>query len=69
MNMKSWVGWACLGVAFLTLNACEEDEHVCTLPAFAGFRIEPLVWNPGDSVCRLLRDSALSRWFGIPVTL
>ena len=59
MNMKSWVGWACLGVAFLTLNACEEDEHVCTLPAFAGFRIEPLVWNPGDSVTITAVQSSL----------
>ena len=50
MKTKFWIGMACLGVAVMALPSCEEDEHVCSLPAFAGFRIEPLVWSPGDSV-------------------
>lgn len=48
--MKSLMRLACLGAAAMTFVACEEDKHICTLPSFAGFRIEPTVWNAGDSV-------------------
>ena len=50
MNMKFLKIAACAAVAVAALSACEEDKHVCALPGFAGFRIEPLVWQPGDSV-------------------
>ena len=50
MNMKFLKIAACAAVAVAALSACEEDKHVCVLPGFAGFRIEPLVWQPGDSV-------------------
>ena len=50
MEMKSLMRLACLGAAAMTFVACEEDKHICTLPSFAGFRIEPTVWNAGDSV-------------------
>ena len=50
MEMKSLMRLACLGAVAMAFVACEEDEHVCTLPSFAGFRIEPTVWNAGDSV-------------------
>ena len=48
--MKSLMRLACLGAVAMTFVACEEDKHICTLPSFAGFRIEPTVWNAGDSV-------------------
>ncbi len=50
MEMKSLMRLAWLGAAAMALAACGEDEHVCTLPSFAGFRISPVVWNAGDSV-------------------
>lgn len=48
--MKSLMRLACLGAVAMAFVACEEDKHICTLPSFAGFRIEPTVWNAGDSV-------------------
>ena len=53
MEMKSLMRLACLGAAAMTFVACEEDKHICTLPSFAGFRIEPTVWNAGDYCIRL----------------
>ena len=50
MEMKSLMRLACLGAVAMAFVACEEDKHICTLPSFAGFRIEPTVWNAGDSV-------------------
>ena len=50
MEIKSLMRLACLGAVAMTFVACEEDKHICTLPSFAGFRIEPTVWNAGDSV-------------------
>ncbi len=47
--MKSLRRLACLGAAVVAFAACEED-HVSIIPTFSGFRIEPLVWNAGDSV-------------------
>ena len=41
MKMKSLMRLACLGAVAMTFVACEEDKHICTLPSFAGFRIEP----------------------------
>lgn len=50
---------ACAAVAALALSACD-DEHVCSLPAFAGFRINPLTgWNAGDSVTITAVQSSL----------
>ena len=45
MEIKSLMRLACLGAVAMTFVACEEDKHICTLPSFAGFRIEPTVWN------------------------
>ena len=59
MSMKSWMGLACIGAAALAFASCEEDKHVCTLPAFAGFRIEPSVWSAGDSVTVTAVQSSL----------
>ena len=42
--MKSLMRLACLGAVAMAFVACEEDKHICTLPSFAGFRIEPTVW-------------------------
>ena len=56
MEMKSLMRLACLGAVAMTFVACEEDKHICTLPSFAGFRIEPTVWNAGDSVTILTKD-------------
>lgn len=50
MSMKFLKYAACAVAVTMAFSACEEDEHVCALPGFAGFRIEPIVWNPGDSV-------------------
>lgn len=50
MEMKSLMRLACLGAVAMAFVACEENKHICTLPSFAGFRIEPTVWNAGDSV-------------------
>lgn len=50
----------CAAVAVLALSACDDDKHVCTLPAFAGFRIEPVAgWNAGDSVTVTAVQSSL----------
>ena len=40
MKMKSLMRLACLGAVAMTFVACEEDKHICTLPSFAGFRID-----------------------------
>ena len=48
MKMKSLMRLACLGAVAMTFVACEEDKHICTLPSFYGFPIEPTVWNSGD---------------------
>ncbi len=56
--MKSWMGVACIGAAALAFTACD-DENVCTLPAFAGFRIDNLDWQPGDSVTITAVQSSL----------
>lgn len=40
------------------VSACEE-EHVSSLPTFSGFRIEPLVWDSGDSVTITAVQSSL----------
>lgn len=51
---------ACAAVAALALSACDDDKNVCTLPAFAGFRIEPVTgWNAGDSVTVTAVQSSL----------
>lgn len=51
---------ACAGAALMALAACEDDKHICTLPAFAGFRIEPSAqWQPGDSVTITAVQSSL----------
>ena len=54
--MKSLMRLACLGAVAMAFVACEEDKHICTLPSFAGFRIEPTVWNAGTR-SRLLQYS------------
>ncbi|MCD8318106.1 MAG: hypothetical protein LUC45_04310 [Paraprevotella sp.] len=50
MKMKYLMPWACFAMVVTGLTACDNDDHVCTLPSFAGFRIEPAAWNAGDSV-------------------
>ena len=45
--MKSLMRLACLGAVAMAFVACEEDKHICTLPSFAGFRIEPTVLECG----------------------
>ena len=62
MEMKSLMRLACLGAVAMAFVACEEDKHICTLPSFAGFRIEPTVWNAGDSGIYCIRLNTIGVW-------
>ena len=49
INRKMW-GLCALLACVVAMVACDDDEKVSRVPQFSGFRIEPMLWQAGDSV-------------------